>query len=226
MHRMAAAALASVLGTQPSLDSPRGCGGPMPPAQPLAQGPPVSAPPAPASKGTDLFEEPLDAGTRTVKSLGPVAVGAPFPTFRGWTLGDESYGSRDLLSGAPPPKAAVVSYFATWCAPCRKGLPHIEKIVASDPQVNGVLISLDGPDDEHKIAPFLAGLGVSMPTLWDKFRTIAQRHGLVSDGETLAIPKTFVLEGDGTVHAIFAEEGDDFAARLSAAVEEAKKGDG
>ena len=161
-----------------------------------------------------------------VDRLGPVAVGEPFPTFRGWTLDDESYGSRDLLSGSPPPKAAVVSYFATWCAPCRKGLPHIAAAVSSDPEVAGVLISLDGPGDGQKIAPFLEGIGVATPTLWDKFRTIAQRHGLVSGGETIAIPKTFVLDGSGTVHAIFSEEGGDFPARLADALEAAKKAGG
>ena len=118
----------------------------------------------------------------------------------------------------------LLNLWATWCAPCRKGLPHIEQVVASDPEVSGVLISLDGPEDGHKIEPFLKGLGVGTPTLWDKFRTIAQRHGL--GGETIAIPKTFVLDGNGVVRAIFEEEGADFPARLEAAVTEAKKAGG
>ena len=27
-----------------------------------------------------------------------------------------------------PPDIVIVSYFATWCAPCRKGIPIIEKV--------------------------------------------------------------------------------------------------
>jgi thiol-disulfide isomerase/thioredoxin len=221
MHaRMILAALAASL--QLGAGTVHGCAARSPQVQSVpASGAPASSPLSSEAPAASAFEG-TEGGTRTVDRLGPVSVGVQLPSFRGWTLNDESYGSRDLLSGEPAPKAAVVSYFATWCAPCRKGLPHIEEAVSSDPEVSGVLVSLDGPEEGQKIPPFLKELGIGTPTLWDKFRTIAQRHGVVG-GEAIAIPKTFVLDGNGVVRTIFAEEGEDFPVQLSAAIAEAKK---
>ena len=52
----------------------------------------------------------------------------------------------------------IVNFWATWCKPCIKELPHFEKIAAdySDEKVKLLLVSLDFPDKlESQVIPFI-----------------------------------------------------------------------
>ena len=50
----------------------------------------------------------------------------------------------------------VVNFWATWCAPCVKELPHFEQLNSENKNVKVVLISLDFKNQfESKLIPFL-----------------------------------------------------------------------
>ena len=50
----------------------------------------------------------------------------------------------------------VVNFWATWCAPCVKELPHFEKLNAENKSIKVVLVSLDFKNQyETKLLPFL-----------------------------------------------------------------------
>jgi thiol-disulfide isomerase/thioredoxin len=55
-------------------------------------------------------------------------------------------------------KVHVVNFWATWCAPCIKEIPHFEKLNANykDRNVEVLLVSLDFPFNyEKKLKPFI-----------------------------------------------------------------------
>jgi thiol-disulfide isomerase/thioredoxin len=55
-------------------------------------------------------------------------------------------------------KTYVVNFWATWCAPCIKEMPHFEKLNANykDRNVEVLLVSLDFPFNyEKKLKPFI-----------------------------------------------------------------------
>lgn len=55
-------------------------------------------------------------------------------------------------------KTYVVNFWATWCAPCIKEMPHFEKLYANykDKNVEVLLVSLDFPFQyDKKLKPFL-----------------------------------------------------------------------
>jgi len=55
-------------------------------------------------------------------------------------------------------KTYVVNFWATWCAPCLKEMPHFEKLNANykDKNVEVLLVSLDFPFNyDKKLKPFL-----------------------------------------------------------------------
>jgi thiol-disulfide isomerase/thioredoxin len=178
--------------------------------------------------------------TVTSTSYGPVQVNSSFPTFRGWSLDGNSVGlsSFQKISQDNSPDIVIVSYFATWCAPCRKGIPIIEK-VSSDKDITAIYISIDAPSDEAKLQKFRQEIHIDNknPIIWDKFKKIAERHGVIQttnmeSQETgfektkdnyLSIPKTFVIRPDGTVETIFIEEGIDFEEQLQNSILSIKK---
>ena len=167
----------------------------------------------------------------TADSFGPIQVNSTFPTFRGWSLDGKSIGlsSFQKSSQDDPPDIVIVSYFATWCAPCRQGIPIIEK-VSGEKDITAIYISIDTPSDEAKLQKFRQEIQINAnnPIIWDKFKKIAERHGVIQTTKTesqetkpekesenyLSIPKTFVIRPDGTVETIFIEEGIDFEEEL------------
>ena len=53
-------------------------------------------------------------------------------------------------------KPLVVNFWATWCAPCVKELPHFEKLNQENTNVKVILVSLDFEKQvESKLIPFL-----------------------------------------------------------------------
>jgi hypothetical protein len=84
--------------------------------------------------------------------------------------------------------------------------------------VDLVLIAVGEP--ASVVQPWLKARGLDGPTLvLDQFGRLARTLGgaeVEGDRETLRLPRTVVLAADGTVRAIYAEEGPDYADRILA----------
>jgi len=61
------------------------------------------------------------------------------------------------LLDAKTDQVQVINFWATWCAPCVKELPLLEKLnAANDPAVKVTLINLDFADKVDKVNAFIA----------------------------------------------------------------------
>lgn len=58
---------------------------------------------------------------------------------------------------------SVVSFWATWCAPCKRELPMLEEMAAEGTQVVGINIG----DSADSVDAFLEDLGVTFPNYID-----------------------------------------------------------
>lgn len=96
----------------------------------------------------------------------------------------------------------VVNFWATWCAPCVKELPHFEQLNSENKNIKVVLVSLDFKDQyESKLLPFL------------KKKSIASEVVLLTDKDYNAwlpqvdkdwsgsIPATLIIENGKKVFA-------------------------
>jgi thiol-disulfide isomerase/thioredoxin len=157
------------------------------------------------------------APSRTVNQMGPSKVGQPCPSFAGLTLDSRALSLSKLLAPdkGNPAAAVVISFFATWCKPCKAQLPVIERLVASSKDVRGLLI--DFGEDPGVVTTFVQEQNLKLPVIPDKFTKIAERLGVDQ-----SLPRTLVVDGKGKVSAIFDHEGDDFEKALRAAIEAAR----
>ena len=148
--------------------------------------------------------------TQTAEKLGDVRVSEPFPSFGGYNIKNEYVSYKSLLGNYD---AIIVSYFATWCEPCKEGLPIIEQYAQKHSNVMAVYIAL-GESDTQKVQQFSSQLNLESTIMLDKFQSIGKRHGVVTDAEATTLPKTFVIDKEGNVQTIFTLEGDDFEQEL------------
>ena len=91
-------------------------------------------------------------------------------------------------------KVVVVNFWATWCPPCRKEMPDLEKLYKRFKD-QGLVILAISDEDEAKVIPFIKDEGVSYPILLDPGRKVNRLF------EVEGIPKSFVYDRDGKLVA-------------------------
>ncbi|MDP6532511.1 MAG: redoxin family protein [Candidatus Marinimicrobia bacterium] len=123
-----------------------------------------------------------------------------FEFLRKWTVGKDE---RLLRPQSQPDRHAVLmSFFATWCAPCMKELPILEEVYQQykDEQIKFFLIDITeatrtnpGYENMPKAGPFLAEKGVTMEILYDLRGKVMENY----NAQTL--PRLFVVDGYQTI---------------------------
>ena len=151
-------------------------------------------------------------GSKTAESFGPVKTAAPMPTFAGYSLDGAFVRSKALTENGG---GVIVSFFATWCGPCKVGMPIIEKEVAKNENWKVVFVNVG--EEEAKVKQMVSAMGVDSTVVMDTHGTIGKRFGV---GDSL--PKTFVIGPSGNVGTIFIEEADDLQPLLETAISTAK----
>ncbi|MEC9456118.1 MAG: TlpA disulfide reductase family protein [Candidatus Neomarinimicrobiota bacterium] len=124
----------------------------------------------------------------------------------------------------PDRYVVVMSFFATWCKPCMKELPHLQNIYDKykAERIKFFLIDITeatrtvkGLEDMPKAGPFLAKKGLTMPILYDSRGVAKERYGAKT------LPRLYVVDKYRTIRLAkkgFAE-GEDFEGEVSAVIE-------
>ena len=160
----------------------------------------------------------LGTATETTVKLqesGKARIKGMAPSFGGWDLAGKSVLTFDKLRLQPTPSPLLVTFGASWCAPCNEGLPRLVTLAKKhDGKFRLVLVDVES--DAVKALEFANKHGVDTSrAILDKFEGIAKDYGLQVDGK-LALPRTFLIDHKGRVHAIYREEGKDLETVIEA----------
>ena len=127
-------------------------------------------------------------------------IGKPAPRFR---LTDQNVGngvsfSLDAWFSADSSHGVIVSFFATWCAPCRKELPYLQKM-ADSLSVSGLRLVAVCVDSAYgpKQKQMVTDLKLTCPVIHDKFGIVARRFGCGK-----ALPFTVFINRNGMIAAV------------------------
>jgi thiol-disulfide isomerase/thioredoxin len=115
----------------------------------------------------------------------------PVPNLKFHDLTHQDHRLNDLHGSI-----TVISFWATWCTPCREELPRLS-LLSQQYAAQGVrfiAISVDNPKDFAKIQPFLDQQHVSL-NVW----TGADLGTLDRLGLGDVVPATIVLDPDGEI---------------------------
>ncbi len=158
------------------------------------------------------------APARAGKGKGPViSVGEKAPGFFLKTINAKSAGMPRLVLANvledEATKAVVISFFATWCAPCKKELPVLQQLWKAY-EKDGLRIVVVSIDKEKEavasLAAFAEELGLTYPVVSDRFNLLARRYL----GATTTLPSLFITDGDGVIKSIHQSYDDDAAFEL------------
>ena len=150
--------------------------------------------------------ETLESAGETVAAKGPEetagegsGAGADTLPSVDFTLTDQ-FGNSHTLSDYKG-KTVFLNFWATWCPPCRREMPDIQKLyeryqAEEDPEV--VILGVAAPDygDEGsraEIARFLEENGYTYPVVMDEGGELFMTYGVFS------YPTTFMIDRDGNV---------------------------
>ncbi len=96
----------------------------------------------------------------------------------------------------------VVNFWATWCAPCVKELPHFEKLNAENKKVKVVLVSLDFKKQyESTLLPFLKRKKIQSEVVLLTDKDYNTWLSMVDKEWSGSIPATLIIKNDKKVFA-------------------------
>ena len=117
-----------------------------------------------------------------------------FEFLKNWTV-ERDKNLRKFMS-QPDRYPVVLSFFATWCVPCMKELPHLENVYQAykNEKVKFFLVDITEAtrtgenENSPKAGPFLAEKGVTIPILYDNRGVAKERYGAKT------LPRLFVID--------------------------------
>lgn len=113
--------------------------------------------------------------------------GEPFPDLA-LTADD----GRQVSIGSFRGKLLVMNVWATWCPPCRREMPSLERLSRTADARRFSVIGLSVDRDTHLVREFLRQYGVTFPSFLDPNQEIARK---ILDVK--AFPETFLIAPDG-----------------------------
>jgi thiol-disulfide isomerase/thioredoxin len=110
----------------------------------------------------------------------------------GWTFSDKK---RSLFSEYKG-KVLVLDFYATWCEPCRRSVPHLVGLQQkyADQGFTVIGLNVGGEEDHPKIANFARELGINYP-----LAVPDDELALFLLGDDDGIPQTFIFDRQGVL---------------------------
>jgi thiol-disulfide isomerase/thioredoxin len=139
-------------------------------------------------------------------------VGQPAPKFSLEDLEGKSIAAVEANRG----KVIVLDFWASWCPPCREGLPHLDQLDKDQREQGVIVYAVNERESAEKAKGFTTAQNLSVAVLLDANGEVGAQY-LVT-----GIPQTVVIGKDGKIANVFVGFGPGSAEKLAAAVEAAK----
>ncbi|MGD9900504.1 MAG: TlpA family protein disulfide reductase [Calditrichaceae bacterium] len=90
-------------------------------------------------------------------------------------------------------KVILVNFWATWCGPCLKEMPDLEKLYQKYKSKNFQILGIAVASKEKDIPKKVQSTGVTYPVLLGNNQTVSDYGGFSS------IPQSFIIDRDGSI---------------------------
>ena len=106
-------------------------------------------------------------------------------------------------------QALVISFFATWCVPCKKEIPQLEILEKEFPGAGFYLVDVN--EAKSLISAYIEEFNVQLPVLVDRYGVVAKKYGVVDEKGSGNLPTLYIIGADGQIayHHVGYKEGDE-----------------
>lgn len=145
----------------------------------------------------------IAAGATVPRFMLPVVNKDTFKTSRKW-------GPNKWVGQSAKPKdkkkVMIMSFFATWCEPCKKEMPELVRLYETygDQGLGVMLVSIDERKEREKLSAFAKDKALPFPVVHDAWGVVARRYKYPG-----RLPYLVMASGDGKVtssHVGYAED--------------------
>jgi len=130
----------------------------------------------------------------------PLCIDCEAPTFSLPSLEDEYVSLRDFCGKElrkpwinKTKHVVVISFFATWCEPCKAEIPHLNKLQEEFKDQPIKFFLIDVGEEKEEISAYLETANVEIPVLLDRYKKTAERF------DALTLPRLYVLDKNGKI---------------------------
>ncbi len=131
----------------------------------------------------------LGCGQKEEAAFEGVVAGHDFPAVEFLNLEGDTVSFSEYKG-----KLVVLNIWATWCPPCRRELPSLERLGKALDKDRFAVIFLSVDSDEHVVREYLIDVGLEMSTFIDKE---VETAGQVL--EVISYPVTYLISPQGKV---------------------------
>ena len=90
-------------------------------------------------------------------------------------------------------KAVVISFFATWCMPCKKEIPYLKQLKDQFKDKPVEFILVDVGENKEKVEPYIQQENINLTVLFDQYQVVSKKYGATS------LPRLVVISKGGKV---------------------------
>lgn len=120
------------------------------------------------------------------------------PTFFAFTIDNKPFFLSDEIKKEKP---IVLSFFATWCGPCRQEMPVLDSLSREFTDIEFFLVNVSNlvlggtklKEDPVKVRKMLEDLNVDLPVLMDKYAMTAEKYGATT------LPLLVIIDKKGNI---------------------------
>src|SRR5690606_383679 len=131
------------------------------------------------------------AACAVVASATAGELSGPAPDFSLKAKSGETVALSDLKG-----EVVMINFWATWCGPCRKEMPHLEALHQRYKNLGFTLLGINVEDDTRGVEKFLKETPVSFPVLLDPANEVSGLYRVV------AMPTTVIIDRNGQMRYI------------------------
>ncbi len=102
-------------------------------------------------------------------------------------------GKQVKLSDFQKKGLVILDFWATWCVPCKNGLPKINELHEKYDNVNVLAINVDKPRKKSNAISHIKSNRFKFHTLFDPKKNVQKQYNITN------IPRTLIIDQDGTI---------------------------
>jgi len=123
-------------------------------------------------------------------TLTAISKSVPAPDFTLEDMDGKKFSLKDYRG-----KVVLLNFWATWCPPCRREMPSMERLYEKFKGKNFVVLALNQMEDVDQVFTYTGELQVTpaFPILFDKDSNVSRAYSV------LGLPTTYLIDKEGNI---------------------------